>query len=146
MLGLALATLIVVAAQSAPADKSTSSTPAGEKSLGALREDIGNVLRDREVALRELNGRLAVAPLDQRVALETEAAQIQTDYERRYLELVVDYHRLSGNTEELARAERMLESLNAGVVTGTPLPLERNLRGENPPSTKGQEGVVTNGQ
>ena len=144
--GIALAALFVTAAMSAPTDKSVSPAPAGEKSLSLLRQDIDNVLMEREQAVRELNTRYASAPLDQRVALEAEAAQIQTDYERRYLELVVDYHQLSGNAEELARAERMLENLNAGVATGTPLPLERNLRSENPPVIKGQEGVVTNGQ
>lgn len=143
-LGVVLAVMMVTGSMNAQTDKALPSNPSGEKSLSTLRVEIDNVLTEREEALRELNARYATAPLDQRVSLEAEAAQIQTDYERRYLELVIDYHRLSGNAGELARAERMLESLNAGAVTGTPLPLPRDLRVTQTPPASGQtpEGVV----
>lgn len=107
-----------------------------------LKAAAQQVLEQRDAALTQWQEQYRSAPLSDRVRLEAEAAQIQTDYERRYLELVVDYHRLSGNTEELARAERMLENLNAGVAIGTPLPLDRNLQAPVQVSDQPQEGVV----
>lgn len=148
MSGLLLVAFLVTAAPSAPTGTPVSSAPAGEKSLSTLRRDIENLLKEREDALRGLSARYAAAPLDQRVALEAEGAKIQTDYERRYLEMVVDYHRLTGHNEELARAQAMLENLNAGVVTGTPLALPRNLRDTQTSGASDQlkEGVVRNDQ
>jgi hypothetical protein len=144
LLGLAALTFVMSGAQSAPADKGASPAPTDQRSLSVVREEINQLDTEREQVLRDLQTRYTNAALDQRVALEAEGAQIQTDFQRRYLELVVEYHRLTGNAEELARAERMLENLNAGVMTGTPLPLSRDLRETQAPPASGQtpEGVV----
>ena len=139
VLGLAALASVMSAAQGAPADKGATPAPADQRSLSMVREEINQLDTVREQVLRDLQTRYTKAALDQRVALEAEGAQIQTDFQRRYLELVVEYSRLSGNAEELARAERMLESLNTGVVSYTPLP--EDTKTETLPTT-GQEGVV----
>lgn len=134
--GIALLAIVSVVWSAPPAS--------GGSSPEELKAAAQQVIEQREAALTHWQEQYQSAPLSDRVRLEAEAAQIQTESERRYLELIVDYHRLCGNTEELARAERMLENLNAGVVTGTPLPLSRDLQAMQTPPASGQsqEGVV----
>ena len=139
VLGLAALALVMSVAQGAPADKAASPAPADQRSPSVVRDEINQLDAEREQVLRDLQTRYANAALDQRVTLEAEGAEIQTNFQRRYLELVVEYNRLSGNAEELARAERMLEGLNTGVVSYTPLP-EDDKTGTLP--TTGQEGVA----
>jgi hypothetical protein len=80
----------------------------------------------REAALSEIQARYEIALPHEKTAIELEGAAINTDYDRAYLELLTEYHRLNGNEAELERAEAQLEIINAGIPLGTPLTLERN--------------------
>jgi hypothetical protein len=107
---VALPLLVAAAPQTKPAPTAAQS-PAQD-----LQQQLEQILEQRTEALNQLAARYAVAPLDQRSAIEAEAQSMLEEYELDYLIRLVDYHRLTGNVEELARAERQLASLQQRVA------------------------------
>jgi hypothetical protein len=117
-------------------------TPVPEQSsLAELHDAALAVMQAREDALRDLSARYQAAAMADRVGLETEGAALEESYERQYLEILVEYHRLSGNAAELERTERMLEALDNPVAAGRPLDQPRDLT-IDAPATPVQEGAV----
>jgi len=139
--GTVAVALFAVIVQAAAPGTAARSIPAA-RSLDVIHQEIVSLIQERQEALQQFNARYASAALADRVALEAECANLLEQYEQRYLELVIEYHQSSGNTEELARAEEMLERLNAKPITGTPLKLERNLTLPDAPVNPPQEGTV----
>jgi len=144
---LVLLVVMAAAAYGAPNDKTVQSAPAEVRPLNVVRDQINSLLQEREDMVRELNARYTNAALDQRTALEAEMAQMQAGYDLRFLELLVEYHQLSGNAAELERAERMLEAMTADPQEATPLQLDRNLQLETAPATsEPRDGGVVDAQ
>ena len=131
---LSVMSLILLLAISLPASEPTSTAEgetSGTRSIMSDRpqtisEEIETLLIAREAALSDILARYKSALPTERTAIELEGAAINEDYERAYLELIAEYHRLAGNETELAKAEAQLEVINAGVPTGTPMTLDRN--------------------
>lgn len=109
--GTALA--VPLLAWSAPPVGEASRTLSATDVPADLRQQIENVVSVREATLRQMDARYQAAPLDQRVAMEAEMAQVQTDFELEYLSLLLEFHRLSGNVQEEVRTAAMLEALAA---------------------------------
>jgi len=133
----------VAVAIGAPTEKTLLSAPA-QRPLSIIRQEIASVMQERDAALQQLNARYASAALADRVALEAEGARLEEQFERHYLQLLIEYHQQSGNVEELARAERMLKAMDSWNATGTPLNLDRNLTPPTSSVDKPQEGGIIN--
>ena len=131
LLAVVLVLVMAGALSSAPPEDAKFTAPES-RSLADLRAAALTVLQERENALREWNDRYQAAPLENRVALESEAAEMTADFERQYLQVLVEYYRQSGNEAELARSERMLEALDYPATAGTPLDLPRDLTSDAP--------------
>jgi phage replication-related protein YjqB (UPF0714/DUF867 family) len=108
-----------------------------------LRQQITEVIESRNAAISDVNERYRGANPEARVALEAEGAQIQVDYERAYLSLLVEYHRLTGNQLEMEKAERNLARTNGEPIKIEPQDADMQRALELKPGT---EGVVTNEQ
>ena len=141
LLGVTIAIAAIAAAPDVEAPPA-----AGEPTLTALREAVNEVSQERENAIRELNAQFAVAPLDQRVRLEAELADVQKHFDELYLTSLIEYHRLSGNVTELERAERMLGALQGNALPAAELPLERHRTLSAPVIEQPREGVVSDEQ
>jgi hypothetical protein len=139
-----VAMLLATVAQSAPT-KATPTNPA-EPTLMSLRQEMTNLMTERENALKELNSRYETAALADRVTLEQEGATLLEQYERQYLEILVQYHQLAGNTALVEQAQRMLERLNSEPTAGVPLNLDRNLTPDPAPASTSSEGGVSRDQ
>ena len=137
---------IVICGWCAPPGEAVPATDNRGEQIRVLHQEIQTVLQSRETALRAFQAKCEKAPLADRVALEAEGAQLIEEYERAYLELLISYHQLTGNAVELARAEAMLERLNAGPITGTPLNLERNRPAPTTPAEPSPEGGIIHAQ
>jgi hypothetical protein len=107
--------------------------------MEVLRHQLQATLTERDVALHDLAVRHDAAKAEDRTTLEKQSAEMQTDFERQYLQLLVDYHALSGNTEAKAQAQRMLD-----VLDGVPVAPQEHT--EIPNATNGLEGVTSHAE
>jgi len=142
MLLTLLGVMIAAGVTAAPPEEKALPTNA-ETSIDAMREAVMTVLNERDAVLRELNTRYAAAAPEERVALEAESAQLNKHYEELYLTNLIEYLRLTGSTDELERAERMLSALQTEAQPRQELPLERDLTVDAPVVEQPQEGVAS---
>lgn len=111
LIGAAIA--VPISAWSAPPAGASAEQAAENLVPSELRRQIDDLIAARDLALREMEAEYRSAPLDQRVALETEMTRVQLEFETEYLTLLLEYHRLSGNRQEEIRAAEMLEALSS---------------------------------
>ena len=123
---IVLAAGLIATGWCAPSEKAAGADERGAQ-IDLLTLEIETLVQSRDAALTAFQAKYAAAPLADRVALEAEGAQLTEEYERAYLELMLQNHTLTGNTVEAEHAAAMLEQMNAGPVTGVPLNLDRNL-------------------
>jgi len=111
--------LMTTLVQGGPNDKAVQSAPE-EATPVSLRQEITDLMLAREAALAAMSEEYKTIPLAERTAFEARSSQLAAEYDRAYLTLLVEYHRLSGNSAEMERAEQMLNALD-----GVPQEYER---------------------
>lgn len=106
-----------------------------------LKQQIEEITAVRDAAIGEINNRYRTAPQADRVTIEAEGARIQADYERTYLSVLVEYHKLNGNQIEMEKAQQNLDAINGKFSENQQLdkqvPKQKALN-------SGTEGVVIN--
>ncbi len=109
---------------------------------GASPEDLKaaaqQIIEQREAALMQWQEQYQSAPLSDRVRLEAEGANLMQEYERQYLQILVEYHQQTGNTVEMTRAQEMLDALDHPA----PVPSKTSPAASEPGSVR-KEGVVS---
>lgn len=131
-----LCAIPLLTALAAPPSPASSQPVPAESAITSLKTEIQSLTEARAQALAALNERYRAATPAERTDLEAESATVQADYERAYLTLILEYHRLTGNTVEMERAARMLAVLD-GELPARPA----EQAGAETPVLNGQEGV-----
>lgn len=108
--------ILVIASAALAADSQSTSQLQSEAEL--LDQQMRALLVEREAMLTQMADEIKLAPLSERVARETEYADLQTHYEIQLLELMVNYYEITGNEELLVRASANLDQLLAPQLNG----------------------------
>lgn len=123
---LVLLTLLVSGASLARSGTDAREAASTTMEIQRLSEEIATLEAEREFALRDVAERYRTAELADRSAIEAEGARLWSDFEARFLSLVVEYHTLSGNDQEAQQAQLNLEQLLA-PANGEPQVQPRDL-------------------